>query len=142
MILHSFIDGLGIGFGFQSSVYIGLSVAIAVLAHNFSDGVNIISTLLHENFQKNAKKIKISMQNKILFILNIFAPLLGIIASSLLTVSENFLLIYLSFFAGSILYLALSDILPQAHSDKHNKTPVFATLSAVLFIFLITYIGH
>ena len=39
---HSFLDGLGIALGFQISTEIGIAVAIAVLAHDFSDGLNTV----------------------------------------------------------------------------------------------------
>jgi ZIP family zinc transporter len=134
IIIHSFLDGLGIGLSFLVSPTLGISVALAVLAHNFSDGVNTVSTLLHGNY----KKVKL----KILFGISILAPLLGILSSQFLENtflnSEIFILGYLSFFSGSILYLALSDILPHAHSDKKNKMPIFATLLAVVFVFIIT----
>ncbi len=136
IILHSFIDGLGIGLGFLVSPNLGLSIAIAVLAHNFSDGINTVSTLLHGQY----KNLKV----KILFGMSIFAPFLGIILSQFLQNtflnSPFFILGYLSFFAGSILYLALSDILPHAHSDKKEKFPILATLLAVIFVFLISFI--
>src|SRR5690348_13674732 len=37
---HSFLDGLGIGLGFQVSHATGIIVALAVIAHDFSDGLN------------------------------------------------------------------------------------------------------
>jgi ZIP family zinc transporter len=137
IIIHSFLDGLGIGLSFLISATLGISVAVAVLAHNFSDGVNTVSTLLHGHY-KNTKV-------KILFGMSIIAPLLGILCSRFLENtflnSEIFILGYLSFFSGSILYLALSDILPHAHSDNKNKMPIFATLLAVIFVFFITLIS-
>src|SRR5215469_4425808 len=35
---HSFMDGFAIGIAFQASVAVGIVVAVAVLAHDFSDG--------------------------------------------------------------------------------------------------------
>src|SRR5205085_639497 len=47
---HSFLDGVGIGLGFQASSAIGILVAIAVISHDFSDGLNTVSlTLVHKN---------------------------------------------------------------------------------------------
>lgn len=37
---HSFLDGLGIGVSFTAGATAGFCVAIAVLAHDFADGVN------------------------------------------------------------------------------------------------------
>jgi len=43
---HSFLDGVGIGLGFQVSPAVGLIVAIAVIAHDFSDGLNTVTLML------------------------------------------------------------------------------------------------
>src|SRR3990167_10704831 len=43
--LHSFLDGIGIGLAFQVDVAVGLVVAAAGLAHDFSDGINTVSEI-------------------------------------------------------------------------------------------------
>jgi zinc transporter ZupT len=130
MIFHSFIDGLGIGIGFAVSVSVGMIVAIAVMSHNISDGINTLSTLM-KNKVSNVKL-------KVLLGLSILSPLLGVFFSFLFSVNEIAILLYLSFFVGSILYLAISDILPHAHSDSSNKKPLIATLLGILFILFLT----
>lgn len=136
MIIHSFIDGLGIGLAFQLSSTIGIVIAIAVMTHNFSDGVNTVSTLLHSAV--NNTKLKI------LFILNIMAPIAGVLVSKIITVNEFYIYVYLGLFSGSILYLAISDILPQAHSEKNKITPILFTILGVIFVIAITQFlpGH
>ena len=45
---------------------------------------------------------------------------------------------YLGFFAGFLLYIGASDLLPEAHS-KHSSIKVIAlTLLGVIFIFVVT----
>src|SRR3954468_5138837 len=44
--LHSFLDGVGIGLAFQVSTAVGVIVAVAVLAHDFSDGINTVFVIL------------------------------------------------------------------------------------------------
>jgi zinc transporter ZupT len=134
MIVHSFIDGLGIGVGFALSASVGLTIALAVMSHNISDGVNTVSTLI-KNKVSNTKF-------KIILGLNIAAPLLGVLTSFFLSINEIFVLAYLSFFSGSILYLAISDILPHAHSHVNDKKPLMATLVGILFLFTLTILFH
>src|SRR6266849_4597600 len=43
---HSFLDGVGIGLGFQVSTAVGVVVAIAVISHDFSDGLNTVTLML------------------------------------------------------------------------------------------------
>src|SRR5438309_9404071 len=44
--LHSFLDGVGIGLAFKVSTAVGAVVAAAVLAHDFSDGINTVTVVL------------------------------------------------------------------------------------------------
>src|SRR4051812_37282273 len=44
--MHSFLDGAAIGLAFQVSEAVGTIVAIAVLVHDFSDGINTVNLIL------------------------------------------------------------------------------------------------
>ncbi|MCX6753459.1 MAG: ZIP family metal transporter, partial [Candidatus Nomurabacteria bacterium] len=121
---------LGIGLAFQISGPTGILVAIAVISHDFSDGLNTVSMMLmHKNTNKQALKF--------LFI-DAIAPVLGIISTLFFTLSEKTLLIYLGFFAGFLLYIGVSDILPEAHSKNSSMKTVLMTVLGVIFIFIIT----
>lgn len=127
---HSFLDGVAIGLGFQISGATGILVAVAVIAHDFSDGLNTVSMMIrHKNTNKQALKF--------LFI-DALAPVVGGISTLFYTLSERSLLVYLGFFAGFLLYIGVSDILPEAHSKNSSMKTVMMTIIGVLFIFLIT----
>lgn len=127
---HSFLDGVGIGLGFQVSTTTGIFVALAVIAHDFADGLNTVSLMLrHHNTDKRAIQF--------LFI-DAFAPVLGGLSTLLFSLSEKTLLAYLGFFAGFLLYIGVSDILPEAHSKNSSLKTVLMTITGVLFIFLVT----
>ncbi len=129
---HSFLDGVGIGLGFQVSAATGIIVALAVIAHDFSDGLNTVTLLLrHKNSNRQALRF--------LFI-DAIAPVLGGLSTLFFTLSENTLLLYLGFFAGFLLYIGVSDILPEAHSKTSSLKTIGATLLGVIVIFLITRI--
>ena len=132
---HSFLDGVAIGLGFQISGATGVMVAIAVIAHDFSDGLNTVSLMLrHKNTR--AKTIKF-------LVLTAVAPVLGGLSTLLFTLSEKHLLIYLGFFTGFLLYIGVSDILPEAHSKKSSLGTIFATIIGVVFIYcIVTFVGH
>ena len=127
---HSFFDGVGIGLAFQISGVTGILVAIAVISHDFADGLNTVSLMLrHKNTDKQALRF--------LFI-DSLAPVLGILSTLFFTLSEKALLIYLGFFAGFLLYIGVSDILPEAHSKNSSMKTVLMTVLGVIFIFVIT----
>ena len=127
---HSFLDGVGIGLGFQISSMVGIIVAIAVISHDFSDGLNTVSLMLaHKNTTGKAK---------LMLLIDAIAPILGVLSTLLFVIPEKSLVLYLGFFAGFLLYIGASDILPEAHAQHSSKWTILMTLIGVLFIFLVT----
>lgn len=127
---HSFLDGVGIGLGFQVSPAVGILVAIAVISHDFADGLNTVSLALsHKN--KNNRALQ-------LLLVDALAPVLGVVSTLFFTVPENILLVYLGFFAGFLLYIGASDILPEAHSQHSSYLTILMTILGTLFIFTVT----
>jgi ZIP family zinc transporter len=130
LISHSFIDGIGIGLGFQISPAVGILVAIAVVSHSFTDGMNSVTFMLnHGNTER---------KSRIFLLLHSVAPVLGIASTLFFTVPAYFLVLYLGFFAGFLLYIGASDILPEAHSKHSSYKLICLTILGTLFIFLIT----
>jgi zinc transporter ZupT len=127
---HSFLDGVGIGLGFQVSSAVGILVAIAVISHDFADGLNTVSLVLtHKNTNKKA----------LFFLaLDALAPVVGVISTFFFQLPENILILYLGFFAGFLLYIGASDILPEAHSQHSSYLTILMTLLGVAFIFAVT----
>lgn len=127
---HSFLDGVGIGLGFQVSTHIGLIVAVAVIAHDFSDGLNTVTLMLsHKNSSKRAA---------FLLLVDAITPILGVLSTFLLSIPTNILTLYLGFFAGFLLYIGASDLLPEAHSRHSSFKMLALTVTGVVFIFLVT----
>lgn len=127
---HSFLDGVGIGLGFQVSIHIGLLIAIAVLAHDFSDGLNTVTIMLSN---KNT-----TTRAKFLLFLDAVAPIFGALSTFLFRIPENILVLYLGFFAGFLLYIGASDLLPEAHSKYSSYKMLGLTILGVIFIFIVT----
>ncbi len=127
---HSFMDGVGIGLAFQVSARVGLLVAIAVISHDFTDGMNTV-TLMISN--KNTAK-----KSKIYLFLTSITPILGAMSTLFFQVPSYFLVLYLGFFAGFLLYIGASDILPEAHSERSSYKLIGLTVLGVLFIFIVS----
>lgn len=118
LITHSFMDGVAIGLAFQASEAVGIVVAIAVIAHDFSDGLNTVSLMLvHRNT---------TSRSFMMLILDALAPVLGAASTLLFHVPDSTLMLYLGFFAGFLLYIGASDILPEAHSQ--NRAAITGSL--------------
>lgn len=135
LIGHSFMDGLSIGLAFQVSSAVGVLVAIAVVTHDFCDGLNTVSLmLLHRNTPR---------RSLVMLILDALAPVAGAACALFLSVPPHVLMLYLGFFAGFLLYIGASDILPEAHSRSGPGVAAsligLTTLGAAL-IFIVVQI--
>ncbi len=130
---HSFMDGIGIGLGFQVNAATGILVAIAVIAHDFTDGMNTVTLVL---VNKNAPR-----RAKLFLLIDALAPVLGAFSTLFFSVPPHFLVWYLGFFAGFLLYIGASDILPEAHSKQSSYKLIGLTLLGVLLIFLVTRVA-
>jgi len=127
---HSFMDGVGIGLAFQVNSTVGLLIAIAVIAHDFTDGMNTVTLMLtNKNSTKKARWF---------LLLDALTPVLGAFSTLFFRLPESFLVLYLGFFAGFLLYIGASDILPEAHSKHSSIKTIGLTILGVLLIFIIT----
>lgn len=127
---HSFLDGVAIGIGFQAGHSVGIAVAVAVIAHDFSDGLNTVNLMLsHKNTSRR------SLQ---LLLVDALAPVLGAASTLLYSLPAKGVAIYLGFFAGFLLYIGASDILPQAHSKGSSRSTIGLTILGAAFMYAVT----
>ena len=131
---HSFADGVAIGLGFQVSHSAGLAVAIAVVGHDFADGLNTMALMLtHGNNRRRALT---------LVFVDATTPVLGAASTLFFTLPDTGLLLYLGVFAGFLLYIGASDILPEAHANHPSGlTLVMTVTGTALTWILISAIG-
>jgi len=132
LTIHSFFDGLAIGFAFQLGHKTGIIVAIAVIAHDFADGMNTVSFVLA---QGNRRRDAVPW-----LIADAVAPLVGILVASLVEVSSTTLGELLAAYAGVFLYIGASDLLPRAH-EHASRLGVALTCAGFAFIFLVVEAG-
>jgi ZIP family zinc transporter len=130
LIVHSFLDGLAIGLAFAIDSTVGWTVAIAVLAHDFADGLNTV-TLMRRAGHNRRRAIGA-------LALDALAPILGVLVAGLLTPSDQVLAIYLGGFAGLLTYLATADILPEAHAHHPSRMTLVATVGGVAMMYVVT----
>lgn len=130
------MDGVGIGLAFQVSQSVGVIVAIAVISHDFCDGLNTV-TLMLVNHNKTRRAI-------LMLLLDALAPVLGAVSTLVIQLPPSSLMIYLGFFAGFLLYIGASDILPEAHSQNRSSITlglIALTCLGAAFIFFVTRVA-
>jgi len=123
--IHSFLDGVAIGLAFQVSAAIGVIVAVAVLVHDFSDGINTVSLILKNTGEKRRALNWL--------IVDAVAPVVGAASTLLFRLPEEGLSIVLAVFSGFFLYIGASDLIPESH-HAHPKflTTVMTLLGAAV----------
>ncbi|MDX6397767.1 MAG: zinc and cadmium transporter, partial [Gaiellaceae bacterium] len=131
--VHSFIDGLGIGLAFGLSTETGLLVFIAVLAHDFADGLNTVGFVLRQSGDRTRAIRWLAVDAA--------APLIGAIVGSTLSISEAHLGSLLAVYAGFFIFMGATDLLPHAHQHPSGRR-VLLTLAGFAGILAISLIGH
>ncbi len=126
---HSFMDGVGIGLAFQISPAVGAVVAVAVVAHDFTDGLNTV-TLMLVNHNTRARALG-------LLALDAVAPVVGAASTLLFRLPGPATALYLAAFAGFLLYIGASDILPEAHSQHSSIVTIALTVLGATFAYTV-----
>ncbi len=129
LAFHSFLDGVAIGVGFQTSVEMGLLIAFGIIAHDFSDGLNTVTVVLAHGKSRRSAIFWL--------IVDMSAPVLGAASTLMFNLRAGLLPWLLAFFAGSFLYIGASDLLPEAREHDSPLVGV-ATCVGMLAIFLVT----
>jgi zinc transporter ZupT len=128
LALHSFTDGFAIGVGFHFNFQIGMIVALAVIFHDFPDGMNIVTVMLN-----SGNSLKSSMR---MLLLDAVTPVLGATMSLFITLFDRYLVYLLPFFAGGFLYLGASDLLPEAHDETSPAVAFGISLAGFVVVFI------
>lgn len=128
---HSFLDGIAIGVGFQASPIVGVIVTVAVLTHDFSDGINTVSLVL-----RNGGSWKRAFR---WLLVDATAPVLGAASTLLFRIPESSVGLVLALFVGSFLYLSASDLIPESH---HRHPRALTTIMTLFGAGLIYFVVH
>jgi zinc transporter ZupT len=131
---HVFLDGIALGVAFAVSNNLGLAVFIALLVHAFSDGLNTVSFLIKSG----------SWGKRGVWLLGVdaVARVSGAAIGTTFAVSDNFVATYLALFAGIVIYLATSHILPEAHSRHKSRYTILATIVGVVVMWALVAFLH
>jgi len=120
--IHNFLDGLVIAASYMINFSLGLATSIAILAHEIPQEIGDYAVLVYGGF----KRSKALMYN----FLTALTALIGAIAGYFLFKYLDLTFI-LPIVAGSFIYIATSDLIPELHKKPE------AIESIMQFIFLL-----
>lgn len=126
LLLHSLMDGLGIGLAFQISSSTGWLVAAAVLAHDMADGANMVGlTAATDDFRKAHRWL----------LANAAAPLAGVFIGQAVRIDLDEFSLLLALLAGGFLYIGVAELLPRSRvgtSGLHSSMATIAGLALMV----------
>ncbi len=128
--VHSFLDGVAIGVAFHIGFELGVIVGLAVVFHDFSDGLNTVTVM-----KRAGSSGRLSL---LWLLLDALTPMLGAISTFAFTLSPGVLAVLLAFFIGEFLFIGAADLLPEAHQHGTSYRVVLASILGVLLIFTLT----
>jgi zinc transporter ZupT len=134
LAFHTFTDGLGIGLAFGLDTGTGLLVLVAVISHDFADGLNAVTFILR---QGGTRRLALRWLTLVAV-----APLFGAATGAAIDVSEETLGYLLALYAGIFICIGATDLLPEAHSHNPSRARVLVTLAGFGAIFALTQLAH
>lgn len=126
LLLHSLIDGVVIGAGFEVSSTLGLLSTLAVLLHELPEGISSMSVMIYGGYQVGqaikksalvALATPLGAMGTLLFLRRIDGRAMGVL---------------LAMAAGSFLYVAASDLIPEIHKKSKWLNIILTLLGCLI----------
>ncbi len=113
---HNFMDGAVIGAAVLTSIPVGISTAVAVLAHEIPHEVGDFAILLHAGYSRGRALAYNAMAEA--------AGVLGAaVAYAFIGSMPRVAPYFLSFATASFLYVAMADLIPDLHRGAFDDNP-------------------
>jgi zinc and cadmium transporter len=120
---HNFVDGIIIAGAFLVDFRLGVVTSLAIIAHEIPQEIGDFLILLHSGYSRT----KALLVNLLTGVATMVGALLGYFALSML---EGWTPVLLGLAAASMLYVALSDLLP----GLHKRAEIASTLQQLALI--------
>lgn len=128
--LHNFLDGVAIAAAFLVSTEIGIATTLAIIFHEIPQEIGDFGILLHAGYSR-AKALWLNLVTALTAVLGAgLTVLVGSLAGELLHV-------LLPIAAGSFLYIALADLIPELHKRRGGSRFVTQMVALIIGIALM-----
>lgn len=128
--VHNFIDGLIIGASYLVSVPVGIATTLAVIFHELPQEIGDFGVLLHGGFSK----AKALFFNFVTALTAIFGAVVSLLISSYV---ENITIFLVPFAAGTFIYIAGSDLIPELHKEIEVKRSFLQLIAIALGVLVM-----
>jgi ZIP family zinc transporter/zinc and cadmium transporter len=135
MGLHSIIDGMIIGTGFEVGQDLGFLAALGVIAHEVPEGIAMIAILLHYGWQRK-RAIQLTS------FVALATPGAAILTFAMVNnLSPSVLGALLAVAGGSFVYIAASDLIPESHRSR-GFSATLALCGGILLAWMAGLFAH
>ena len=129
-LFHNFVDGILIASAFLVNINLGIITAFSMMLHCLPQEMSTFSVLLHSGVPK--------FKAYILNITSSVATLVGALLSFyVLSILNSFIPYVLALAASSMIYIAISDLIPDLHKETAIKDSIKQVLIVGLGVLLI-----
>ena len=125
--IHNLIDGLIIGASYLVSIPVGITTTLAVILHEIPQEIGDFGVLLHGGFSKK----KALLLNFATALTAVLGAILALVIGSHSVHLTTFLI---PFAAGSFLYIAAADLIPELHKETNTKKSFLQLIMLILGI--------
>ncbi len=131
--IHSLIDGFGIGAAFALSTRLGVFILVAVVAHDFADGMNTVTFVLaQEGDVRHARRW---------LVLDAVAPEIGALIGSAVVLSNHVFGLALGVYAGIFLMIGVGELLAEAHREPSGIRLVLTVVGTAFMLVVSLIVG-
>lgn len=131
---HNFVDGILIAAAFMVDIQLGIVTSIAIIAHEIPQEVGDFIILLNSGYTRSRAFV--------MNLLSSFATLVGgVMAYFMLNAMDFLILPLLSLASASMIYVALSDLIPGLHKRPEIGATVQQVSLILLGIGMIWFVG-
>ena len=125
--MHNFIDGIVIGAAYLVSVETGIAATIAIILHEIPQEISDFGVLIHAGYTK-ARALWVNFLSALTAV---FGTILILFAGNL---SESLTIWLPPIAAGSFIYIAMSDLIPEMHKNTSKKESALQILFVIIGI--------
>ncbi len=127
---HNFLDGVVIASSYLISVPVGIATTIAVALHEIPQEISDYAVLVHGGFSRFGALLSNFLTS--------LSAILGAILTYFLSSRIEGLVYYLiPISGGALMYIAMSDLIPQLHKETGLKTSLLQTLFFILGVLVM-----
>jgi zinc and cadmium transporter len=125
--LHNFLDGVIIVGAFMISIPLGITVSIAVIAHEIPQEIADFGVLIYAGYTRKKALI-------LNFLISLSAFLGAIFAIVMQNSIENFSKAVIPIAAGGFIYIASADLIPELKKDNRITKSIGQLISILIGI--------